>query len=67
MVKMGIMVCDRNRTCTGNKFFMALRDRDCARADRDNIRGYLNILVEDRKASEKYGSARPDFFARASL
>lgn len=50
MVKMGMMVCDRNRDCTGNKSFMALRDRDCAHTDRDNIRGYLNILVEDARA-----------------
>ncbi len=67
MIKMGMMVCDRKRTCTGNKFFMVLKDRDCARPDGDNIRDYLNILVEDRRASEKYDSARPDFFARASL
>jgi predicted metal-binding protein len=30
MVKVGIMICDRNRTCTGNKCFMAVRERDGA-------------------------------------
>lgn len=30
MVKIGIMICDRNRTCTGNKCFMSIRERDGA-------------------------------------
>ena len=28
MVKIGIIICYRNRTCTGNKCFMAVRERD---------------------------------------
>lgn len=28
MVKIGIMICDRNRTCTGNKCFRAIHERD---------------------------------------
>jgi predicted metal-binding protein len=35
MVKVGIMICDRNRKCTGNKCFMSIRERDGAFA------GYL--------------------------
>ena len=30
MVKVGIMICDRNRKCTGNKCFMSIRERDGA-------------------------------------
>ena len=30
MVKVGIMICDRNRTCTGNKCFMSVGERDGA-------------------------------------
>jgi predicted metal-binding protein len=30
MVKVGIMICDRNRKCTGNKCFMSIRDRSGA-------------------------------------
>lgn len=30
MVKIGIIVCDRNRTCTGGKCFMSIRDRSGA-------------------------------------
>ena len=33
--------------------------------DRDNVRDYLNILVEDKKASEKYDSTRSDFLNAA--
>jgi predicted metal-binding protein len=28
MVKVGIMICDRNRKCTGNKCFRAINERD---------------------------------------
>jgi predicted metal-binding protein len=28
MVKIGVMICDRNRTCTGNKCFKAILERD---------------------------------------
>ena len=28
MVKIGIMICDRNRKCTGNKCFRAINERD---------------------------------------
>jgi predicted metal-binding protein len=28
MVKVGIMICDRNRTCTGNKCFKSIIERD---------------------------------------
>ena len=28
MVKIGIMICDRNRTCTGNKCFKSIIERD---------------------------------------
>ena len=28
MVKLGIMICDRNRTCVGNKCFRAIIERD---------------------------------------
>ncbi|MBS7620383.1 CGGC domain-containing protein [Candidatus Bathyarchaeota archaeon] len=30
MVKIGIIICDRNRTCTGNKCFMSIREKDGA-------------------------------------
>lgn len=30
MVKVGVIICDRNRTCTGNKCFMAIDERDGA-------------------------------------
>ena len=30
MVKIGIMICDRNRTCTGNKCFKSIIERDGA-------------------------------------
>lgn len=30
MVKIGVMICDRNRTCTGNKCFKSILDRDGA-------------------------------------
>ena len=30
MVKVGIMICDRNRTCTGNKCFRSILERDGA-------------------------------------
>jgi predicted metal-binding protein len=30
MVKIGVMICDRNRTCTGNKCFKAILERDGA-------------------------------------
>lgn len=30
MVKVGILICDRNRKCTGNKCFMSVRERDGA-------------------------------------
>ena len=30
MVKVGIMICDRNRTCTGNKCFKSIMERDGA-------------------------------------
>jgi predicted metal-binding protein len=30
MVKIGIMICDRNRTCTGGKCFMSIKDRSGA-------------------------------------
>ena len=30
MVKIGMMICDRNRTCTGNKCFMSIGERDGA-------------------------------------
>ena len=152
MVKIGIMICDRNRKCTGNKCFKSINERDGAfgevpreetieivgwmtcggcpgerlefapadmkkygaevihlatcylagypacpyipdhinyienvvglpvvvgthpmpqnyidahenmgDSDRDNVREYLNKLVEDKKASEKYDSTRPNF------
>jgi hypothetical protein len=32
MVKVGIMICDRNRTCTGNKCFKSMIERDGADA-----------------------------------
>jgi len=155
MVKVGIMICDRNRTCTGNKCFMSIRERDgaferylkdepievvgfiacggcpserlefspadmkkygaevihlasCFLAgypacpyigdfiqyienvvglpvvvgshpmpqnyidthekagdwDRDDVRKYLKGLVEDREASQKYDSTRPDFLKK---
>lgn len=28
MVKIGVLICDRNRTCTGNKCFKAIIERD---------------------------------------
>ena len=28
MVKIGVMICDRNRKCTGNKCFKAINERD---------------------------------------
>ncbi|MDH5200203.1 MAG: CGGC domain-containing protein [Candidatus Bathyarchaeota archaeon] len=30
MVKIGVMICDRNRTCTGNKCFKSILERDGA-------------------------------------
>ena len=33
MVKVGIMICDRNRTCTGNKCFKSIIERDGAFAE----------------------------------
>ncbi len=30
MVKIGVMICDRNRTCTGNKCFKSINERDGA-------------------------------------
>ena len=30
MVKVGIIICDRNRTCTGGKCFMSIKDRSGA-------------------------------------
>ncbi len=30
MVKVGIIICDRNRTCTGNKCFRSINERDGA-------------------------------------
>jgi len=30
MVKIGIMICDRNRKCTGNKCFKSINERDGA-------------------------------------
>jgi len=30
LVKIGIMICDRNRTCTGNKCFRSIIERDGA-------------------------------------
>ena len=30
MVKVGIMICDRNKTCTGNKCFKSIVERDGA-------------------------------------
>jgi predicted metal-binding protein len=33
MVKVGIMICDRNRKCTGNKCFRAINERDGAFKD----------------------------------
>jgi predicted metal-binding protein len=30
MVKIGVLICDRNRTCTGNKCFKAINERDGA-------------------------------------
>ena len=30
MVKIGIIICDRNRTCTGNKCFKSVNERDGA-------------------------------------
>ncbi len=30
MVKIGVIICDRNRTCTGNKCFKAINERDGA-------------------------------------
>ncbi len=33
MVKVGIMICDRNRTCTGNKCFKSIIERDGVFAD----------------------------------
>ena len=33
MVKVGIMICDRNRTCTGNKCFKSITERDGAFAE----------------------------------
>lgn len=30
MVKIGVMICDRNRTCTGNKCFKSITERDGA-------------------------------------
>jgi predicted metal-binding protein len=33
MVKVGIMICDRNRTCTGNKCLKSINERDGAFAD----------------------------------
>lgn len=154
MVKIGIMICDRNRKCTGNKCFKSINERDgafgevprgetievvgwmacggcpgerlefapadmkkygakvihlatcylagypaCpyildhinyienvvglpvvvgthpmpqnyvdthgALGDWDNVRDYLNTLVKDKKASEKYDSTRSDFLKPA--
>ncbi|GAG88621.1 unnamed protein product, partial [marine sediment metagenome] len=28
MVKIGVMICDRNRKCTGNKCFKSMLERD---------------------------------------
>jgi predicted metal-binding protein len=30
MVKIGIIICERNKTCTGNKCFMAIKEREGA-------------------------------------
>lgn len=35
MVKIGIMICDRNRTCTGNKCFKSINERDGQFAEYD--------------------------------
>jgi predicted metal-binding protein len=33
LVKIGVMICDRNRTCTGNKCFKSIIERDGAFAE----------------------------------
>lgn len=68
MVKVGILICDRNRACTGNKCFMSIRERDGAfaqyRADESvEVVGFIacggcpgESLEFSRADMKKYGA-----------
>ena len=68
MVKVGVMICDRNRTCTGNRCFKSIIERDGAFAKyskaRARVSGKCTVLgeaspINDATRLEAYSPKQP--------